>query len=260
LKKNFVKEALASGEMVVGSEVSRIRSLEIARIYAAAGFDFLFIDTEHTCFGMETVADMVMVARLSGIVPIVRVPDAEYHLVSRALDAGAMGIIVPRVSTAEQVERIVGWVRYPPEGVRGVAVSPSHTDYAEIAPRDFIDHMNRETLLVVQIERRAALDDLDGMLSVDGLDVAAIGWMDLSTDLGIPGEIQNPLLVGSIERVFDSCRDHGVAPGMICGDLDVLSHWAGRGARFLSYSSDGMMLLEACSSALSGLRRIEGEK
>ena len=250
----MVKSALKSGKTVIGSEASRIGSTEIPRIYAASGFDFIFIDMEHTSFGMETVANMVTVARLSGIVPLVRVPDAEYHFVARALDAGAMGIIVPRLTTAGQVKSVVNWIRYPPEGVRGVAVSPSQTDYGEVTPRDFIEHMNRETLLVVQIERRAALENLDEMLSVEGLDVAAVGWMDLSTDLGVPGEIDNPLLVGGIERVLDSCKDHGVAPGMISGDVDVLAQWAGRGARFLSYSSDAMILLGACSSAVSRLR------
>ena len=258
MRKNNVKESLKSGKIVLGSEASRISSPEIARIYAAAGFDFIFIDMQHTCFGMETVASMITVARLSNIVPIVRVPDAEYHLIARALDAGAMGIIVPRVNTVEQVERIVQWIRYPPDGVRGVAISPSHTDYGEVDPVDFLDHMNRETLLVIQIERKEALDNLDAILSVDGLDVAALGWMDLSTDLGVPGEIENSLLVNSIERVVDSCKSHGVASGMISGDLNVLSHWAGKGARFLSYSSDGMILLEACSSAISKLRGENG--
>jgi 2-dehydro-3-deoxyglucarate aldolase/4-hydroxy-2-oxoheptanedioate aldolase len=256
LRKNNVKEALKSGKTVIGSEASRISSPEIARIYAAAGFDFIFIDTEHTSFGMETVASMITIARLSNIVPIVRVPDAEYHLIARALDAGAMGIIVPRVTTAEQVEEIVNWIRYPPEGVRGVAIPPSHTDYGEVAPGNFIDHLNRETLLVIQIERKAALDNIDGMLSVDGLDVAALGWMDLSTDLGVPGEIENPLLVDSIEQVLESCKSHSIASGMISGDLDVLSYWADKGTRFLSYSSDGMILLNACSSAISRLRDV----
>jgi 2-dehydro-3-deoxyglucarate aldolase/4-hydroxy-2-oxoheptanedioate aldolase len=248
-----VKAALESGRIAIGSEASRIGSPELARIYAAAGFDFIFIDTEHTAFGMETVADMITVARLSDIVPIVRVANAEYHLVARALDAGAMGIIVPRLTTAEEVERVVSWMRYPPQGIRGVAMTPSQTDYEEMTATDFVES-NKEALLVVQIERKKALDHLDEILSVEGLDVAALGWMDLSTDLGIPGEIEHPLLRRSMERVVESCESHGVASGMIAADIDILRYWASRGATFLSYSCDAMILKEAASSAISRLR------
>jgi 2-keto-3-deoxy-L-rhamnonate aldolase RhmA len=135
-----------------------------------------------------------------------------------------------------------------------VAITPSQTDYGVVDAGDFIEHQNNETLLVVQIERKRALDNLDEMLSIEGLDVAALGWMDLSTDLGIPGEIEHPLLKSSVAEVIESCKNHGLSSGMISGDVDVLSYWSNKGANFLSYSSDAMILLEACSSILSHLR------
>ncbi|HEV3302855.1 MAG TPA: aldolase/citrate lyase family protein, partial [Planctomycetaceae bacterium] len=113
MRTNPVKQALKAGRTVIGSEISRLRSPDIARLYARAGFDFVFIDMEHSAYSMESVADMITAARTGGIVPIVRVPQADYTLISRVLDQGAMGIMVPRVNTPEQVRDIISWMRYP---------------------------------------------------------------------------------------------------------------------------------------------------
>ncbi len=255
MRKNRVKAALKAGKTVIGSEASRIRTGELAQIYQAAGFDFIFIDMEHTPFNMETVADMIRIARLVDIVPIVRVPNAEYHFLARTLDAGAQGIIVPRLTTPKEVEEVMSWVQYPPDGVRGVALSTSQTEYEAITAEDFIDWLRRETLVVIQIERREALDNLPDMVSVPGVDVAALGYMDLSVDLGIPGEIDHPKMRSSIEALIDACRKGGVSAGLIAADIEVLSYWAGRGVRFLSYSTGAGMLLEAASAAVRRLRQ-----
>lgn len=254
MRKNKVKAALRAGKTVIGSEASRIRTTELPRIFAAAGCDFIFIDMEHTAFNLETVADMVQMARLVDIVPIVRVPDTEHHFIARALDIGAQGIMVPRVSTPQQVQKIVNWIRYPPIGVRGMAITPSQTEYETVTARDFIDGMERETLLVIQIERREALDNLDEMLAIPGVDVAALGHMDLSVDLGVPGEIDHPSMKRSIESVVDACQRHGVSAGMISPDFKYVSYWAGRGVRFLSYCTGAGILLQAASAAVRQLR------
>jgi 2-keto-3-deoxy-L-rhamnonate aldolase RhmA len=254
MEVNEVKAVLKRGGTVVGSEASRFGSPELARIFAAAGFDFIFIDMEHTHFGLETVANIVSVARLVDITPIVRVPNAEYHLIARALDAGAMGIILPRLEEVDEVERAVGWIRYPPKGRRGVALTPSQTEYRQVSVAEFLDWIEKEILVVVQIERKRALENLDGILSVEGVDVAALGWTDLSVDLGCPGEIGHPLIQEAIESVIDASNRRGIAPGMIAADLETLSYWSRRGARFLSYSCDGMMLLDAAKTAVNHLR------
>jgi 2-keto-3-deoxy-L-rhamnonate aldolase RhmA len=254
MRINRVKAILKAGGTVIGSEVSRFRTPEIVQIFAAADFDFVFIDMEHTSFTLETVADMIKIARLMDIVPIVRVPDAEYHLVARVLDAGAQGIMLPRLTGPQQVEEVVSWLRYPPEGIRGIALTPDQTEYKAVEVGDFIKQAQRETLLVIQIERKKALENLDEMLSVPGVDVAALGYMDLSVDLGIPGQIEHPLMESSIEAVIEACRRYGVSAGMIAPNMEILSHWAERGVRFLSYSSDALMLLEAASAAVRRLR------
>lgn len=256
MKSNPVKSALKAGDIVVGSEVSRLRSPDVPRMYARAGFDFVFIDMEHTAFSLETVADMIQAARLAGIVPVVRVPQAEYQLISRVLDSGAQGIIVPRVNTPAQVKDIVSWIRYPPHGIRGYASTTAQTDGTDISPVDFIEAQNRETLLVVQIERREAVANLEEMLSIEGVDVACLGYMDLSVDYGLPGQLDHPTMVEAVQQVIDVAKKHGVASGIIGPDIKAIDHWIKRGMRFASYSTEERLLQQAAITAAKQLREI----
>ena len=253
---NPVKTALASGDIAIGSEISRLPAADIARIYSVAGFDFVFIDMEHTSFNSETVADMIRVARAADIVPLVRVPQAEYAFVARALDAGARGIIAPRVNTPEVVEQLVSWVRYPPEGVRGFACNTAQTDGEPISANEFVAAANRETLLVVQIERREAVMNLEEMLAIDGVDVACLGFMDLTVDMGIPGQLEHPTAVAAVARLIDVANQHGVAPGIIAADMDVIDEWMSRGMRFVSYATDETLLQRSAGDSVRRLRQL----
>jgi 2-dehydro-3-deoxyglucarate aldolase/4-hydroxy-2-oxoheptanedioate aldolase len=254
VRTNPVKAALLAGKVVLGSEISRLRSPEVARVFAAAGFDFVFIDMEHTPFGLETVAGMIQAARGAGIVPIVRIPQCEYVWVSRVLDNGAQGIIAPRVNTPQQAADLVSWTRYPPRGVRGFACTPAMTDWQKAEPHQFIESVHEHTLVVIQIERREALDNLDAMLAVRDLGVACLGYMDLSVDMGIPGQMQHPSMVEAIERLLESARRNGIAPGIISPDREVLEHWMRRGMKFVSHATDAILLEEAARAAVARLR------
>lgn len=251
-----LKARLRAGDTVFGSEINRIRSADIARVYAVAGFDFVFIDMEHSGFSFETVGDMCDTARRYGIAPIVRVPQVEYPFVSRALDCGAKGIIVPRVNTPEQVRDIVSWVRYPPHGIRGFADTLAQTEGKAISAADFIANAMRDTLIVIQIERKEAVENLDAMLAIEGVDVACMGCFDLSIDLGVPGEMNAPSMREAIGKVVDSAARHKIASGIITGNLDLIAHWVERGMRFVSYSSDSPLLQSAATAAATRLREV----
>lgn len=260
MKKNPVKQALKSGGTVFGCEVTRLRSPEIPRLFALAGFDFAFIDMEHTSFTKETVADMIFASRQAGIVPVVRVPQGEYAHVAGTLDLGAQGIMVPRVCTREEVERIVSWTKYPPHGIRGFACTPGQCDDADVDPVDFIDTQNRETLVIVQIERKQALDNIEDMLSVEGIDVACLGWMDLSVDLGLPGQLDHPTVIEAVQRIVDVAEQNGLASGLIHPDFESVKTWVERGMRFASYCTGAELLRRAGCEAVRELQAVARNK
>jgi 2-keto-3-deoxy-L-rhamnonate aldolase RhmA len=254
MRTNPVKQALKAGRTVIGSEISRLRSPDIARVYARAGFDFVFIDMEHSAYSMESVADMITAARTGGIVPIVRVPQADYTLISRVLDQGAMGIMVPRVNTPEQVRDIISWMRYPPDGARGFAATMAQTDFEDTSIESLMEANNHQTLCAIQIERKQALEELDEIMSFPGVDVACLGFTDLSIDLGIPGQIDHPRMVAITERAVHLAQRHNVAAGAIGLQLETLELWAQKGMRFISYSNEIQLLQEGAAAAARRLK------
>src|SRR5580698_3519107 len=254
MRSNPVKQALKAGHTVVGSEISRLRSPDIARMYARAGFDFVFIDMEHSAYSMESVADLITASRSRGIVPIVRVPQADYSLVSRVLDQGAMGIMVPRVNTPEQVRDIISWMRYPPDGARSFSATMGQTDFDETSIQALMESNNQQTLCAIQIERKEALEELDEIMSFPGVDVACLGFTDLSIDLGIPGQIDHPRMTAITERAIHLAQKHNVAAGAIGLDINNLEHWARKGMRFISYSNEVQLLQDAASTAAQRLK------
>lgn len=256
MQRNPLKAALAAGQSVFGSELTGLPSPEVARVYATAGLDFVFIDMEHTPISLENVAILIAAARQAGIAPIVRVPQAEYVWVARVLDSGAQGIIVPRVNSPQQAREIVSWTRYPTLGIRGFACTAAQTNGQAISPLEFIEQTHANTLVVIQIERQEALDNLTAMLSVPGVDVACLGYMDLSVDLGIPGQIEHPTMIAAIQRIITVSEQNHVAAGIISPDMATVSRWVRAGIRFVSYATDSLLLREAATSANAQLRSL----
>jgi 2-keto-3-deoxy-L-rhamnonate aldolase RhmA len=243
MRENKVKRALKRGETVFGTMIQEVRSPSIAQILAVAGFDFFFIDMEHGPYSIESVADIIGAARLAGIAPFVRVPDLDYYLLSRPLDAGAQGLMVPRVDTPDQVRKMVSYMKYPPVGERGCAVVRGHSDFRSEPVKEFIEWANQESLVIVQIESKMAIDHIEEMVSIPGVDVALIGPNDLSISLGIPGETSHPSEIAAIEKMVAACNKHGVAAGIHLGNVDQLKDWMKKGMRFITYSSDLNFLL-----------------
>jgi 2-dehydro-3-deoxyglucarate aldolase/4-hydroxy-2-oxoheptanedioate aldolase len=244
---NNVKSALQAGKLQLGMNFGQLRSAEIPRLLAAAGFHWAFIDTEHGGFDLETVQDVCRVAQSAGLCPVVRVVDLQYGLVARALDSGAGGIIFPRMEDPKLLETALRWTKFPPEGVRGYGLQPSQTAYSGLSFNEVIGHANANTLTVVQIESKRAVEARDELLSVPGIDAVMIGPADLSISLGVPGDFQNPKMVEAMESVRDACERHGVAPGTHTRNAGLARFWKARGMRFLGCGSDIAFLWEKAS-------------
>jgi len=195
--------------------------------------------------------------KLAGITPIVRVGEVQYTLCARLLDQGAQGIILPRVEDPRVLEEALGWLRFPPLGIRGFGINPTMLDYEAHTMPEIIAHQNRETLAVVQFETVRAVERADELLSLKGLDVVMIGPADLSISLGIPGQFDDPLLIRTVDRVIERCHAHGVVPGIQTRGIAMAKMWAERGMRFVGVAAEHVFLLEKCKEAIAALRAAE---
>jgi 2-dehydro-3-deoxyglucarate aldolase/4-hydroxy-2-oxoheptanedioate aldolase len=260
MRVNLTRERLLRGETVFGCALQCYRSPEIARTFAAAGFDYVFIDMEHGAYDIETVQDMIKSALESGITPIVRVAELLYSLAARLLDAGAQGIILPRVEDPKLLAGALSWLRYPPVGKRGYGINATMIGYESRGFGEIIEHLNRNTVAVVQFESVAAIERADELLSVEGLDIVMVGPADLSISLGVAGQFDHPRLVEAIDHLIAKCRQHGVVPGIQTRSVAMAKFWAARGMRFVGASAEHALLLEKARESVADLRSVAGAR
>jgi 2-keto-3-deoxy-L-rhamnonate aldolase RhmA len=254
MRVNQTRERLARGETVFGCGLQVYRSAEIPRAFAAAGFDYVFIDMEHGSYNLETVHDMIIASHAAGITPIVRVGELLYSLVARLLDAGAQGIILPRVEDPRLLEEALSWMRFPPDGKRGYGVNATMVDYEARGFPDIIAHQNLNTLAVVQFETVTAMERADELLSLKGMDIAMVGPADLSISLGIPGQFDHPRLLATVDALIEKCNRHGVVPGIQTRGVAMAKMWAERGMRFVGAAAEHVLLLEKAKESVAQLQ------
>jgi 2-dehydro-3-deoxyglucarate aldolase/4-hydroxy-2-oxoheptanedioate aldolase len=231
-----------------------IRSPEITRILAAAGLDWTYLDSEHGGFDLETLQDMARAANDNGLCPIIRVAELQYALVARALDCGAQGVLFPRVESPEVLAQAISWTKFPPLGVRGFGLQPTHLNYEMRTMPEIIAHMNEHVMVVLQIETVTAMNRVDELLSVPGVDAVMIGPADLSISLGVPGQFEHPTMIAAIEKIRDACLRHGVAPGIHVRFAKLAKYWRDNGLTFVSCNSEIGYLLEKAQETVAALR------
>jgi 2-keto-3-deoxy-L-rhamnonate aldolase RhmA len=191
-------------------------------------------------------------ALLCDICPLVRPTDGTYGYVARGMDTGALGVIVPRVDSAEQAAAIVSYVKYPPVGRRG-AGGDGRNGYLKISPREAAETSNAESLVVLQIESREAVDNVDAIAATEGVDVLLIGPQDLSVSLGFHGDFSHPAFLEAAHEVVNACKKHGKASGMVEREPAAFRRWHDMGMRFLVCDSDSNMLYYAALRDVAAL-------
>jgi 2-keto-3-deoxy-L-rhamnonate aldolase RhmA len=254
MRANKVKRALMNGEVQVGTWVNTLRTPQIAQMLATAGFDFMYIDMEHSAFSIETVGDLCFAGLAAGLVPIVRPSAKDPHLLTRPLDNGAMGLLIPHVDTRPEAEGVVKAIRFPPLGERGMNLMGVHTGFARARGDDYVTATHSETLLLVQIESDRGIANLEQILSVDGVDGAVIGRADLSTDLGLPGQTSHPEVVRRVEMMIAACQRHGKIPGLLVQDVASAKEWIAKGIRLVPYANEAGILITAAARAIGEMR------
>lgn len=252
---NPVKTALKGDKVQIGTYVEELYCPQLPEILASAGFDFIYIDMEHSSASIETVGTLCASALAHGLMPIVRPPAKEPHLLSRPLDAGAMGLLIPHVDTAEEARKVVRAVKYPPMGERGFKVPNVHRRrFAVENPEEYTRAANEETLLIVQIESRRGLRNLDAILSVDGVDGAVVGRGDLSADLGLMGQMKHPEVSRRVEMTIRACRRRRKIAGLLVPDVQSAKYWIDKGIRLVPYSNEVAVLQTAAAAAVGEIR------
>lgn len=253
--QNRMKKALREGKVVFGPMVSEIRSPGIAVLFAQAGFDFFFIDMEHSCFSYETVSDMIMAARAADIPTIVRPSTRTSHEnLSRPLDSGAAGLLIPQIQTRQDVENVVKWCRYQPVGERGMALSRQHTFFQSGNTVETMGQLNEEILIALQIEHKDAIERLPELLSTPGIDAAFVGPADLSASLGKPGQTNDPDVEKAIHRVIEVSKENGVFPGIHTGSVENAKYWIDQGMKMIGFCTDIKLILQICKDSVNQLR------
>ena len=215
-----------------------------------AGFDFVIIDNEHGPASFETTEHMLRAAKASGVIPVVRTIEAD---ILRILDIGASAIQVPQVESADQARRIVAAAKYAPAGTRGAAFSTRAAGYGFFGDVRHVEASNSGTAVIVMAETRKAIDDIDAIVGVPGIDAVFFGPNDLSFSMGHPAQMKHPEVVAAIEHGVDRALAAGVAPGILVTSVDEFHQWAQRGARYLPMVITGL-IGGAMRAAVEGTR------
>jgi 2-keto-3-deoxy-L-rhamnonate aldolase RhmA len=232
-----------------------LRSTAVANLLSEAGLDFLLIDMEHGPYDLETASEIIRMARQVGITPLVRIAELTKGTVGRLLDAGAQGLMLPGVEQAETASTFVDYCKYPPEGKRGMNAGVGNTDFKWVNTAEYINFINDEILVIVQIESRGGVDNLDSLLRVPGVDVYFIGPEDLSISLDLPGQQRHPQVTEAIQHIASQVASQQRFSGIHVGDPETLATYRDQGINFLTYSSDIEFIY---NGVLQGLHAFQG--
>lgn len=236
---NPAKEKLRAGKVALGITVRVSRTPDIARIAKTTGHDFIFIDTQHSIFNIETIAAIAHTALAIGVAPLVRVRGIGDPDVSLLLDNGVTGIVYPDINTADEARRAVEVTKFAPLGKRSVVGGYPHFDYRAVPLSESVPQLNDACLLVCMIETVEGLNNVEEIAAVEGVDVIHLGSNDLLANMGKPGKFDDPAIVAAQDRVIKAARDNGKFAG--CGgNRDVKRQLAAirRGAQFVTTQTD----------------------
>jgi 2-dehydro-3-deoxyglucarate aldolase/4-hydroxy-2-oxoheptanedioate aldolase len=254
--RGATKRALADGEVVLGTFVFEFHTTGIGRLAASAGARFVIYDTEHTGWDWQTISMLVATTRPTGAEAFVRIPVAERSAVSRALDAGATGLMVPMVGSGAQAADIVRWAKYPPDGLRGAAFNIAHDDYVSPGPDRYMREANDTVLLMPQIETVDGLEAVEEIAAVDGIDVLWVGHFDLTNSMGIPGQFEHPEYLAALDRVVAAARRQGKVCGFMAGSPEEARMLLGKGFRILAYGGDLWLYRDMLKSGLTQVQQM----
>ena len=255
--KNFAKEKIKNNELCLGVGLRQSRTVDIGKIMATCDYDWLFIDMEHNSMDIDTASQISVAAQDAGITPLVRVPDFAHHHATRVLDCGAMGIVFPHVEDAETAEKLVSYCLFPPKGHRSMTGSLPQLNFKPTPIPEVATSLNDSMLIIIMLESPEAIENVDEIAAVSGVDVILIGTNDLCMEMGIPGEYDNLKIKEAYKKVIQACAKHGKTPGM--GGVyneDLMSEYIGMGMKFILSGSDLSFMMNSATQRSKKLRSL----
>ena len=251
LPKNAFKRALAEGRTQIGLW-SSLSSNYTVEVIAGAGYDWILLDMEHSPNDLESLLQQLQAAAPYATTPIVRVPWNDMVTIKRVLDAGAQSLLIPYVQSAAEAKAAVAHTRYPPAGLRGVAGTTRATRFGRI--KDYAKRAHEEICVLVQVETKPALDALESICAVEGVDGVFIGPADLHASMGYPGETANPAVLPLIEEAMRRVRKAGKAAGYLSPVEADAKRMLAAGAQFVAVGADVGLLARGAESLLAKFR------
>ncbi len=251
---NPVKEKIARGEPAYGTMLAEMMSPAVPQLLKNAGYDWFVVDCEHFPADLRDCAMMIRCAREIDLPIFFRISLTVQQMLSKLLDLGAMGFIIPSVESAAQAREIIRWTKYPPLGKRGRGYMMGCENYATALEPELLSAADDYTMIAVQIETTTGLENCEEIFAVEGIEACFVGPADLSVSMGIPGQSDNPRLGEAVERVFQSAAAAGVAPGIHVQTVADAHYWVERGGLFMCYNYDIGMIYETSRAALEQLR------
>jgi len=255
MKPNRFRQIVKEGRIPIGTLVWEFGTRGLPKILEAADLDFVLIDMEHSTFDGEHVADLLALFKATPIAPFVRVPQRLYHFLARAMDAGALGVMVANVETPEEAREIVDAVKYAPAGHRGVGLGSAHTDYVIPDPVTYFREANENTTVIAMIESPRGVANADAIAATAGIDVLWVGHFDLTQAMGIPAQFHHQNFLDAIRKVISAARTHGKVAGINPRSEEQAQEWLAAGFTAISWGNDVTVYRDALSSAVQSLRR-----
>ena len=250
-------EKWARGELCVGTNVT-FKDATITELCGEAEFDLVWIECEHSALGLSDALEHVRAARAAGIVPFIRVPSCDPVVVKPFLELHPAGIILPRINNVKDAEQAVKSCRYPPRGVRGYGPSRG-VRFGGISQREYLEREDQNMLVILQIEHIDAVNQIDKVLEIPGVDSIVTGPNDLSATMGLFGQTSHPDVVAAVETVYSSAIQRGIPAGHSIGyDPESIPHWIAMGLSWICVDNDWSMLFARCSSLVQELRGMAG--
>lgn len=250
-----LKKKLKSGGIVYGTMLSMSRNPRWSTPMSRFGLDYVIIDTEHSPRGRDEVADFLAAFNFTGVVPIIRVPIPDSHYVTMALDAGAQGVLAPYCETVEEVKEVVGAARWRPLKGALVRKAVESGQFPSEASRKYLEDLNRNNVCIIGIESVPAIENLENILKVNGIDAIFVGPNDLSISLGIPNQYEHPDYEAALRRIIKACQARNVPCMVHHQSVELTIKWLREGARFVLYSTDARTMHNGFRQEFGAIRK-----